>query len=223
MPDRIYGCIFSYTTPSGTSGYVQKGKECLWALESLPLDDDYPALTRNMFSLTSARYGVPGLYKERVIHFGLTVKDVKDSWDQWLDKFEALLETFDWNEARVHLEFESVPTGFQKKQFDYRWSSVIATTADDESVWKFEGGPREFGDQIERYRDHVNTMKGKLDSNPRDIESLDALIASLVRLRKYDEAYQYWEVLKAIDSKSAKITSEVTTFSSWKDRFLTIT
>ena len=70
--DRVYGSIFCYVGSANSSDYARKVSAVLWALESLPLDDGYPPLTRNIFSLTASHYGIPGLYKELTIHFGLS-------------------------------------------------------------------------------------------------------------------------------------------------------
>jgi hypothetical protein len=202
--DRIYGSIFSYVSGQSHPDYARRVSETLWALELLPLNDDYPPLTRNMFSLTAARYAVPGLYKELVIHFGLTVKDIEERWDVWLDKFESVLEIIEWSDARAHLEFEYTPEGFQKKFFDYRWASPRGAGRTDRAAWEFEGGPREFGRQITRFREHALMMKTRLESSPEDVEALRSLITDLSRLGDYDGLRQYWERLDSIDRKAAE-------------------
>lgn len=169
----------------------------------LPLEDDYPALTRNMFSLTASRYPIPGLYKELVIHFGLTVKDIKEQWDVWLDKFESVLEIIEWRAARAHLEFEYTPDGLAEHRFDYRWAFPHGAGRTDRASWEFEGGPREFGGRVPRYREHALEIKKRLAANPDDAASLRSLIDALSRLRAYDELLEYWERLESIDREAA--------------------
>jgi hypothetical protein len=202
--DRIYGSIFGRAGGESHPNYVQRVSETLWALEMLPLQDDYPPLTRNMFSLTSSRYGIPGLYKELVIHFGLTVKDIEERWDVWLDKFESVLEIVDWEGARAHLEFESGPNGCREKCFDYRWTFVDGAEKTDRRSWEFAGGPREFGGQITRIREHASAMKGRLEARSEDVEALRSLITDLSRLGDYEGLLEYWKRLDSVDPKAAE-------------------
>jgi len=156
-----------------------------------------------MFSLTASRYPIPGLYKEIVIHFGLTVKDGGENWDVWLDKFESVLEIIEWRSARAHLEFEYAPDGFSEKRFDYRWDFPHGAVKTDRGLWEFEGGPREFGPLVTRVREHSLKMKRRLEARPDDVEALRSLITSLSRLRAYDELLAYWERLASIDHQAA--------------------
>lgn len=218
--DRIYGSIFSHVGGESHPDYVRRVSKTLWALEMLPLQDCYPSITRNMFSLTSSRYGIPGLYRELVIHFGLTVKNIEEKWDVWLGKFESVLEIIDWERARAHLEFESAPDGFQVKSFDYRWTFPDGAEKTDRRSWKFEGGPREFGRQIKRIREHASAMKERLEVHPDDVEALRSLIPNLSRLGDYDELLQYWAHLESLDRKAAD-SVPYEDLISWKQRCLT--
>jgi hypothetical protein len=201
--DLIYGSIFSYVGGQSHPDYARRISETLWALELLPVEDDYPPLTRNMFSLTASRYAVPGLYQKLVIHFGLTVKNIEEEWDTWLDKFESVLEIIEWREARAHLEFEYAPDGLAEKRFDYRWAFPHGAGRTDRASWEFEGGPREFGGRVPRARAHALEMKRRLAASPEDAASLRSLIDALSRLRAYDELLEYWERLESIDREAA--------------------
>ncbi len=75
----IHGCIFGSNI-----------KENIDVIESLPEDDEWPRLTRNMFSITSTDYDVPGFYKVQMIHFGASIKYLDEDWDELLEKFEYL-------------------------------------------------------------------------------------------------------------------------------------
>jgi hypothetical protein len=176
--------------------------------------DEYPPLTRNLFSLTASRYPIPGLYKEVVIHFGLTLKDVADDWDVWLDKFESFLEVFSWREARVHLEL-SRPVVGEVSAFSYRWAMLLSEPlAGNRIRWRFEGGPRELGEIVPRCLAFAETMRVKLRANPTDTSSLKGLMACLERLRQFDEYYECLLQLQAIDPESAGESALV----SWADR-----
>lgn len=176
--------------------------------------DEYPRLTRNLFSLTASRYPIPGLYKEVVIHFGLTLKDFADDWDVWLDKFESFLELFPWQEARVHLEL-SRPVAGEVSEFSYRWAMPLSEPlAGNRTRWRFEGGPREFGKIVPRFRASAETMRVKLRSNPTDTSSLRELMACLERLRQFDEYYECLLQLQAIDPESA----DESALLSWANR-----
>ena len=218
--DRIYGSIFSRVGGASHPDFVRRVSETLWALEALPLQDGYPPLTRNMFSLTASRYGIPGLYKESVIHFGLTVKDIEERWDVWVDKFETVLEIVEWEGARAHLEFESAPDGFREKCFDYRWTFPHGAGKTDRKSWEFEGGPREFGRQITRVREHASAMKERLEAHPEDVESLRSLISDLSRLRDYDGLQRYWLRLDSVDRQAAE-SVPYEEFVPWGERCLT--
>jgi hypothetical protein len=217
--DRIYGSIFRRVGGASHPDYVRRVSETLWALEMLPLQDCYPPLTRNMFSLTSSRYRIPGLYKELVIHFGLTVKNIEEQWDVWLGKFESVLEILNWEHARTHLEFESAPDGFQEECFDYRWTFPDGAEKTDRRSWKFEGGPREFGRQIKRIREHASAMKERLEVHPDDVEILRSLIPDLGRLGDYDETLQYWAHLESLNRQVAE-SVPYDQLVSWGERCL---
>lgn len=201
---RIYGSIFSYVGGETGADYGRRVSETLWALQLLPVEDRYPPLTRNMFSLAAARYDTPGLYKELAIHFGLTLKDVEDVWDVWLDKFESVLEVVAWSEARAHLELQSPPEGFDVSSFAYRWTLPHGAERSDRTSWKFEGGPRELGGEVVRFRAHATTLQERLGSHPDDIPTLLSLIRALSRLRDYRGALECRERLQSIDPAAAK-------------------
>ena len=85
------------------------------AVESIPdTDDQYPFLTRHMFSLARPRLGLHfdrGIIHQ-IVHFGASLKvDVADTGfaDAWLRKFEAhLLAQLAWTSAVVHFEHEEL-------------------------------------------------------------------------------------------------------------------
>lgn len=76
-------------------------------LDSLPLEDDWPYLCRQMFSALPMRskdglVGIPQ-YENSVIHFAGDFKDMYRPEQEWLDKFEArLLARLCWFRAEVY-------------------------------------------------------------------------------------------------------------------------
>lgn len=132
---RIYGGIFCHAPGGAEPGLGRVRSSVLLALHALPRDDEYPQLTRNMFSLTAADDPTPGLYRELVLHLGLTLKDGQfgDVWDVWLDKLESFLERMPWTSARLHLELELPPGGHHS----YRWERSFDGSPADRAAWRF--------------------------------------------------------------------------------------
>ena len=79
-------------------------------IKSLKKDDDWPPLSREMFSITNNSNNEiyrPNLeYSGRVIHFGANLKSVEYELDEWLEKFEDLLSKLIWIESNVHFKTE---------------------------------------------------------------------------------------------------------------------
>ena len=69
----------------------------------------WPWVVRGIFALPAAY--PQGLYRQQVIHFGLSLKDEPTNrgiWDIWLGKSEAVLGRLYWSSAvaHVHTDFE---------------------------------------------------------------------------------------------------------------------
>jgi hypothetical protein len=80
-------------------------------IEGLPLRDEWPPVSREMFSLTEGDPVLPGPsldYKARIIHFGASLKQVESEWGEWRAKFERLLSQLYFYEARVHLNSDGM-------------------------------------------------------------------------------------------------------------------
>ncbi len=214
LQDRIYGVIFCRVGSQASPRHRQVLSSTLVALELLPRQDEHPPLTRNMFSLTAADYRTPGLYKELVVHFGLTLKDIESTWDVWLDKLESFLERLEWREARLHLELER-----EERRYEYCWSVPAEATPAVRSSWKLAGGPRELGGEAGRTRDAVSETTAALQRSPDDPDLLYQLILGLGRLRRYDEALEHFVQLEAIDPEMARSVPPEC-LQSWADRCL---
>lgn len=68
-------------------------------LNRLPADDDWPFLTRSMFS-TAGAAPERGRYRSQVVHVGASMKRVECEWHEWLPKFEALLARLYFRQRR---------------------------------------------------------------------------------------------------------------------------
>lgn len=229
--DRIYGSIFCPKGPSNDPKRIAElAAANLWALEMLPLHDtEYPPLARTMFALNPI--ASQGSWKQMVIHFGLQLKDVAEDWDEWLEKFESFLERLRWQQARVHLELEYVPesAGGGRSQehvqpagprvFAYRWERRGSEASSDRRAWGFEGGPREFGAKVTRFREAEIRLTNEVQTTPPTAEKLQLLIQCLGRLRRFEEACQYFQQLDSLDPEAAKQTP-IECLESWADRHL---
>ncbi|MEQ9442744.1 MAG: hypothetical protein RIG62_27125 [Cyclobacteriaceae bacterium] len=113
-------------------------------IQELPNTDDYPWITKWMFN--TIPMGTQPIYRNQIIHFGASYKQVESEWSQWLDKFELILKKLYWFSATVHLETELV--GDHK----YEWVANIDHWNNEKieptTEWKFFGGPRDFEEQL---------------------------------------------------------------------------
>lgn len=208
--DQMYGAIFCRIGQNKGPRHRLVRSKCLMALAALPPEDEYPPLTRNMFSLTSPDYRTPGTYKYVVVHFGLAIKDIREDWDTWLDKFECFLELLEWDWARLHLDLE------REGRYEYQWRTGSSPAARD--TWSFEGGPREFGGLVPRLRDGVVELERELMSDAENPELLEQMVSSLLRLRRYEEAIRYWDRLDTVDfERSIRCSLEL---QPWSERCL---
>ena len=102
----VYGCIkdvADFTTDSTRRQINRK------AMMTLPKAEDWPYLSREMFSIPQIEVG-PDNYQTEVMHFGASYKAVEYEWEQWMKKFEHLLGQMYWVSAIVHLETELTGT-----------------------------------------------------------------------------------------------------------------
>ena len=129
----VHGCIFG-----NARGNIN-------TIETLPADDDWPRLTRNMFSITSTDYDRPGFYKIQMIHFGASIKYLDEDWHEWLEKFESLLERLSWSEVFMLLTMDWPSDGFKEKRYEYKWEHKWENSGSSKiRNWNFDGGPRIF-------------------------------------------------------------------------------
>ena len=98
----VYGCIKDV---SDVDSDVARRKTNRNALITLPQADEWPYLSREMFSLPKVEF-VNDFYQTEVIHFGSSYRAIEYEWDAWMQKFEELLSKMYWVSAIVHLETE---------------------------------------------------------------------------------------------------------------------
>ena len=103
---RIIGSRFNYGYNAGLNNDpLLYHKLNRLTIDLLPEEDDFPQLTRQMFNLPGLDFK-DGLYKNQIIVFGASYKEIEDSWIDWIVKFEHLLKALYWDEVVVHLETE---------------------------------------------------------------------------------------------------------------------
>ncbi|MGQ2994001.1 hypothetical protein [Variovorax sp.] len=73
-------------------------------IESLPAQDDWPPLSRGMFSFPPVTDFMVA-YGGRMIHFAAGLKKADHEVDRWLDKFERLIHRLYCDRVRLHIEF----------------------------------------------------------------------------------------------------------------------
>ncbi|WP_298549279.1 hypothetical protein [uncultured Aquimarina sp.] len=115
-------------------------------INNLKKDDEWPPLSKEMFSITSNSnneiYRPNMEYSGRIIHFGANLKSVEHEIDEWIIKFEELLSKLIWLESKVHFQTEyselqtlswRVDLNIYKVIHDGKFPNVI-----DNSCWNFE-------------------------------------------------------------------------------------
>lgn len=93
----VYGCI---EVPAASAALRERlRQDNLNATQSLPSQEDWALLPREIFSLSEA---VEGSASD-VIHFAQSGDNLDYEWQQWLQAFEQLLGKLSWSSATVHL------------------------------------------------------------------------------------------------------------------------
>ncbi|HET8711807.1 MAG TPA: hypothetical protein VFM32_10540 [Spongiibacteraceae bacterium] len=101
----VYGCIKDVIYTSDMEQTRQRRHANRQVLAALPSVEDWPLIGREMFVLPSTTLVVDDLHTE-VVPFGNSYKGVEYEWEQWLQRFEDLLQNMFWVSATVHLETE---------------------------------------------------------------------------------------------------------------------
>ena len=96
--------------------YRKYQRKNLEIIARLPDDDEWPYLTRTMFS-TSDPDNRQGTFRRHILHFGTSVKEGGFTQrDMWISKFERLLSDLYWHSVIVH--FNTDVYG----QYLYEWT-----------------------------------------------------------------------------------------------------
>lgn len=98
----VYGCIKDLALVEDFGDRREVNRR---AMLSLPGAEDWPLLSRDMFSLPTPQT-VSGSYHTEVMHFGASYQAIEYEWEQWMSHFESLLKQMFWVSATVHLETE---------------------------------------------------------------------------------------------------------------------
>lgn len=100
----VYGCINGGSGHSlaDVKNYNHVNKTVLM---QLPVLDEWPYLTRDMFSITPQQTNLQ-TPANNIIHFGYAYLGIEYEWNQWMKKFEELLQMMVWQSAVVHLQTE---------------------------------------------------------------------------------------------------------------------
>lgn len=101
----VYGCIKDVVFTSDMEQTRQRRSANRRVLAALPSVEDWPLIGREMFVLPSELLVVDDLHTD-VVPFGNSYRGVEYEWEQWLQRFEDLLQNMYWVSATVHLETE---------------------------------------------------------------------------------------------------------------------
>lgn len=107
----VYGFIegATYEGPA----YRQLQESNLAVLAELPDEDDFPCLTREMFSAPPP-HGRRGTFRVQVIHFGASMNGLEFGVvPLWVAKFESLLRRLFWFEATAHVWTDFIDGAYQ--------------------------------------------------------------------------------------------------------------
>lgn len=197
-----YGCIFAYVGGQAHPDFRSRTLQNKEAVRALPEGDEYPELTRNMFSITATSYPGPGLYKYQVVHFGLSMKDAHEEWDLWMRKFERLLGRMAWNEAELHLTLEPRKEQ-QQARFDFRWEVPPEASPSQPEQW-LRTGELPYSGSRERCREWVPEAELELGERPEDPELMQRLLYAYQRTHQDEKARALWEALRRLDPERAR-------------------
>lgn len=140
MKTILYGVIDYYEVYQEKKATVNAHNAAV--INALPIGDDWPPLSRGMFAMTENppyEEGCPLNYRGNLIHFGASLKQVEEEWQEWKVKFEALLEKMLWMEAHVHFvtEYSSVISFEWTVKTDYLKEHDSTKVPPPRQYWEF--------------------------------------------------------------------------------------
>jgi hypothetical protein len=77
----------------------EKASKAISELPNSSIDDEWPFLTSSMFSITESPE-----YRDHIVHFAASYKDILSSWYEWESKFEAFLSKIEYNEVKLIID-----------------------------------------------------------------------------------------------------------------------
>src|SRR5690606_29305696 len=101
----VYGCIKDIVYADDRETALERREVNRRVLQALPSSEDWPLISREMFAQPASALVVDDLHTD-VLPFGNSYKGVEYEWEQWLQRFEGLLQRMFWVSATVHLETE---------------------------------------------------------------------------------------------------------------------
>jgi len=109
---KIYGFINGPTWRS--DDFYRLHRLNASVISSLPeIDKEFPFINQSMFSIPDEQ----GIFRQQIITFGASYKTLEYEWDVWLGKFENILKSLYWWEAKIHADFELMG------KYDYEWKT----------------------------------------------------------------------------------------------------
>jgi hypothetical protein len=76
-----------------------KAAQAISDLPSSSGEDEWPFLTSTMFGITDSP-----VYRDEVVHFAASYKDIISSWYEWESKFERFLSKIEFDEVKVIID-----------------------------------------------------------------------------------------------------------------------
>lgn len=118
-------------------------KEIQSVIDSLPNleNDKWPFLPKDIFTLTKPiskeANPVQISYRSAMTHFSMSVKQIEDDIEEWLNKFESFFKQIpSVYEANVDIEC-LYSTNYKNGCLNYNWKAY--TNRDGLVIWKFKG------------------------------------------------------------------------------------
>ena len=130
----------------GGSSIEEKISEIENCLETLPKlrEDNFPFLPREIFGISKLNKGennVPIAYRSIMIHFGISMKQLDEEIEVWINKYEQFLKRIPnaW-ESIVNIEIIPFTANYPMNHLRYHWFKEFKPKS-EESYWRFEGDP----------------------------------------------------------------------------------
>ncbi len=118
----LYGRIIG--THGSTDNWYDLYKLNKKIIDTLPDEDEYPAIIKSMFISPLVEAG-PSLHRQQVIVFGASLKNIDDNDHRlWISKFEALLKRMYWLDVILHFDIELYG------KFEHRWKAKEKSLVD---------------------------------------------------------------------------------------------